>query len=280
LARGLPYLLNLPLFLIYTVIVVIPVGWAIYLSFNHVSLNLHATFAGFYNYIQLVRDPFFSNALRASAIFVGGSVAGQFLFGFLMALLLNERIRGTEVFRTAFMFTMALSDAVVGYAWYIILNDRGILNDMIGAVNIPPVSWISSPSLAIAGMTVANIWFGGAFAMIILETGLKSISSDVYEAASVDGASRMQRFRSITLPILKPFVATCLTTITILTFNYFGLILVMTRGGPLHSTEVVPLYMWNLAFEFGDFGYGSAVGVFAILVNITAISLYRLLLRR
>lgn len=259
---------------------VFPLAWAFYLSFNDVGLNLHPSFAGLGNYLQLATDPLFLNALRASAIFVVGSVLGQFLLGFAMALLLNEGVKGTDFFRTTFMMTMALSDAVVGYAWYILLSDNGIFNQFLLGLNLPEITWISTPTNAIFSMIIANVWFGGAFAMIILETGLKSIGKDIYESASVDGASQTQKFRWITLPLVKPFVATCLTTITILTFNYFGLILVLTAGGPLHATEVVPLYMWTLAFEFGDFGYGAAVGVFAITVNIIAILTYRRLLRR
>jgi multiple sugar transport system permease protein len=280
LSRRLPYLLNLPIFLIYSIIVIVPVAWAVFLSFNKVPLNLHPSFTGLDNYLQLMRDPLFSNALRASAIFVGGSVAGQFLLGFIMALLVNEGVRGTDFFRTTFMITMAMSDAVVGYAWYILMNDNGILNQFMSSLNLAPIMWLSRPNIAILSIVIANIWFGGSFAMIILETGLKSIPRDVYESAAVDGASQVQRFRWMTLPLVKPFIATCLTTITILTFNYFGLILVLTGGGPIHATEVVPLFMWNLAFEFGDFGYGAAVGVFAIMINIVAIVAYRSLLRR
>ena len=279
-SRRLPYLLNLPIFLIYSIIVVIPLAWAFYLSFNNVGLNLHASFVGLDNYLNLASDSLFINALRASAVFVVGSVAGQFLLGLAMALLLNEGVKGTDFFRTTFMITMALSDAVVGYAWYILLNDNGVFNQLLTNLNIPQIQWISNPSMAIFSMVIANVWFGGAFAMIILETGLKSIPRDLYESASVDGASPTQKFRWITLPLVKPFVATCLTTITILTFNYFGLILVLTEGGPLHGTEVVPLFMWNLAFEFGDFGYGAAVGVFAITVNVIAVLASRRLLRR
>jgi multiple sugar transport system permease protein len=280
LSRRLPYLLNLPIFLIYSAIVIVPVAWAVFLSFNKVTLNLHPSFTGLDNYLQLLRDPLFSNALRASAIFVGGSVAGQFLLGFIMALLVNEGGRGTDFFRTTFMITMAMSDAVVGYAWYILMNDNGILNQFMSSLSLSPIMWLSQPNIAILSIVIANVWFGGSFAMIILETGLKSIPRDVYESAAVDGASQAQRFRWMTLPLVKPFIATCLTTITILTFNYFGLILVLTGGGPIHATEVVPLFMWNLAFEFGDFGYGAAVGVFAIMINIVAIVAYRSLLRR
>ena len=279
-SRRLPYLLNLPIFLIYCIVVIIPLAWAVYLSFNYVGLNLEPSFAGLKNYLQLLTDPYFSNALNASIIFVAGSVAGQFLLGLVMAVLLNEGVKGTDFFRTTFMVTMALSDAVVGYAWYILLNDNGVVNGFLSALSLPPILWLSEPNIAIFSMLVANIWFGGSFAMIILETGLKSIPREIYESASVDGASHVQKFRWMTLPLVKPFVATCLTTITILTFNYFGLIFVLTGGGPLHATEVVPLFMWNLAFEFGDFGYGAAVGVFAIIVNVIAILAYRRLLRR
>jgi multiple sugar transport system permease protein len=245
-----------------------------------VSFNLHPTFVGLENYAQLIGDPYFWNALSTSAIFVSGSVAGQFLFGLVMALLLNKGTRGNDLFRTVFMITMVLSDAVVGFAWYILYSQRGVLNVILQGLNFPPVMWLADPSISILSLTLANAWFGGAFAMIILETGLKSISGDVYESAAIDGASQQQRFRWITLPLIKPFIATCLTTITIFTFNYFGLILIMTGGGPIHSTEVVPLYMWNLAFSFDQYGYGAAVGVFATIVNVIAILAYRGLLRR
>ena len=153
-SRRLPYLLNFPIFLIYSVVVVIPLAWAFYLSFNNVGLNLHPSFAGLDNYLTLVADPQFLNALRASAIFVVGSVLGQFLLGFAMALLLNEGVKGTDFFRTTFMITMALSDAVVGYAWYILLNDNGIFNRFMSSMNLSQIQWISEPSIAIFSMSL------------------------------------------------------------------------------------------------------------------------------
>jgi len=282
LRKWLPYVSVSPLFLIYTIVLIIPIAWAIYLSFNEVTISLRTTFVFLDNYVQLFGDPYFHNSLRASAVFVVGSVIGQFILGLLMALLLNEGLKGTSFFRTIFMVTMALSDAVVGYAWYMMYNEseHGIINSMLRSIGFPAFEWLTNLNMAVWSMTIANIWFGGSFAMIILETGLKSISSEVYEAAIIDGASKLQRFGNITIPLLKPFIATCLTIITLLTFNYFGLILVITGGGPIHSTEVVPLYMWNLAFEFGEFGYGATVGVFAIIVNVVAMGIYQFSLRR
>lgn len=265
----LPALTILALFSVY------PVFNAFRLSlFETGLLQPESTFVGLANYGKLLRDPLFYNALRASVVFVGGSVIIQYGVGLLLASLLSmQGLQGTRFFRTSFIAPYTLSELVVALVWLQIYDSEfGILNWFISLGGIPSQRWLFE--WAMPAVIVANCWWGTTFSMLLLESAMKGIPRDLYEAAQVDGANVWQRFWNITLPSLRYVSMLDLIMITLYTINAFGIIFVLTFGGPLNQTDVIGMFMWRHAFRDFDLGYGAAIAVFIFVVNIVITLLY------
>jgi ABC-type sugar transport system permease subunit len=244
------------------------------MPFFKVSFNLKFRFIGLQNFITLLNDGDFYNTFTPAAIFVGGSVAGQTGFGFLLAVLLNKKLKGFEAFRMLFLITWLLSDLIIGYMFILLFGYHGTLNKILSSLGIGGVEWLTSPDLAIWIVTLANIWKSASFVMLLHSAGLKSIPTELYEAGRVDGATSWHTFRFITIPLMMPFIALTLIITTMATVNYIGLIYVMTAGGPLNSTTVPAFYMFLWAVRWGRLGYGSTIGLFIVLINLILTGIY------
>lgn len=169
-----------------------------------------------------------------------------------------------------------LPEVVAGYLLYPFFADEGSLNAIITAIGLPPQDLLFSlPILAVA---FANVWRGAAFSMLVYSAALSSVPSDVYESAAIDGAGPMRRFWSVTVPILQPAIATNLMLITLQTLSVFGLIFIMTGGGPAQRSQTLPLYMYEQAFSYGQLGYVTAVVLLLLLIGTAASLLYLRLL--
>jgi len=274
------YLYVTPVYAFIALFVAYPILFLLIFSFFDVPLNLKYTFVGLSNFERLFRDPEFFETFVPAIIFVGGSVAGQNGFGFLLALLLNRKVKGTGFLRAVFIMPWLISDLILGYMFLILFDAHGTVNEIFKALGSQRIEWLMSTELAIWIVTLANIWKSSCIVMAMHSSGLQSISEELYEAAHVDGASLWGRFHFITLPLMKPFIALSLIITTVATFNYFGLIYVVTYGGPLDSTTVPAFYMYRWALEWGRLGYASAIGVFLIFINIILTAVYvKLLLR-
>jgi ABC-type sugar transport system permease subunit len=230
-------------------------------------------FVGLNNYIQLLSDSTFIYSLKNSIYFVGGSVAGQCGFGFLLALLLKRKVRGTNFYRTIFMIPWLLSDVIIGVMFILLFTSYGTINSILLQFGFTPINWLTTAELAMLVVTLANIWKSTSFYMFLNSAGLATIQEELYESAQVDGASLFQRFRFITVPIVKPFVALSILYSTITTYNYFGTIYVITYGGPLNATTVPAFYMYRVALEWGEIGYASAIGMFILVINLIFLSI-------
>lgn len=257
---------------------VFPIGWNIYLSLHDVRLvNLlrEWPYVGFANVSALVHDAQFRGALTTSLAFVLGSAAGQLVLGFAVARLLAQRLPGSGAFRTLCILPWILSAVIAGFSWKWLYHDTfGLLNHLLRAMGLAAQNWLSSPSLALTSVTVANIWFGTPFTVLFQEAALASIDPTLYEAGQVDGASGWKLFRHITAPLLAPFWAINLVLVTMWTVNLFDLLLVMTHGGPLFSTTTASLYMYRSAFEFGLLSRGATVGLALLVINLGAAVVY------
>jgi ABC-type sugar transport system permease subunit len=279
--RIFPYLCLTPLFLFLLLFLAYPIIFQIVLSVFRVPLNLQFQYVGLKNFLNLIRDPDFINSLRNATIFVGGSVAGQTGLGFLTAVLLRNVKVGRNFFRAIFLIPWLLSDVSIGSMYILMFNDYyGTINEILASLKLNKINFFTSTEFAIWVVTIANIWKSFCIVMLINSAALNSIPEELYEVARIDGASPLQSFRHITLSLMKPFIALSLIITTMATFNYFGLIYVMTYGGPLDSTTVPAFYMYRWALEWGDFGYAASVGVIILVVNLTLTTLYiKLLLR-
>jgi len=279
-----PYLFLAPSFAILLVFLIFPLSWNIYIALHDVSLTTllkEWEYVGLENFVTLFDDPNFYTSLKVTLMFVGGSVALQFGVGILMALVLNQQIRGSGVYRAILIIPWTISAVIAAFSFKFILDDNfGILNYMLNQLGMESVGWLSDPNIVIWSLVIANTWYGTPFTLLFLTAGLLSINPSLYEAARIDGASKMRSLFHITLPLLKPFMIINLILITMWSVNLFDIQLIMTGGGPLFSSTTTSLYMYRQAFEFGLLSKGAAAGIILILINLAVAVIYVKFLRR
>lgn len=265
----LPTVILLGTFAIY------PVFQALWMSLTDMEL-LRSDFnwVGFDNFKSLFNDPRFYHSLKATILFVGGSVLMQYLVGMAGALILhNSKIKSVKYFRGAIILPYAFSELVVGILWLRILDSEfGIANAFIHLFSQPPQTWLYN--WAMPAVILVNIWWGSTFSILLFEAALKSIPEEWYESGKVDGASKWYMFKHITMPALKYVTFLDLVYITLFTINTFGILFVLTFGGPGHQTEVIGLFMWKQAFRDYNLGYGSAISVVLFTINIALTVIY------
>ena len=271
--RGIqPYLLLMPALAILVGFLLFPLVWNIYLSVHDVTLTTilgEWKYIGLKNFSNLLHDPDFHKSLQVSLIFVGGSVALQFFVGMVLAVVLNQQISGSNVFRALFIIPWTVSAVIAGFSFKFIFNDSfGVMNYGLEQIGLNPIPWLSDPGAVVWTLVIANMWHGTPFTIIFLTAGLFSINPVLYEAARIDGATKFKGFLYITLPLLKPFIIINLILITVWSVNFFDLILVMTNGGPLFSSTTSSLFMYRQAFEFGLLSKGAAAGFLLIGINL------------
>ena len=278
-----PYLLLAPALAILIGFLLFPLIWNVYLSLHDVSLTTILgdwKYVGLKNFENLIHDPDFHTSLQVSLIFVGGSVALQFFVGMVLAVVLNQQISGSNTIRALFIIPWTVSAVITGFSFKFIFSDSfGIMNYGLAQMGLEPVAWLSDPGIVVWTLVFANVWHGTPFTVIFLTAGLFSISPVVYEAARIDGATKIKSFLYITLPLLRPFIIINLILITMWSVNFFDLILVMTNGGPLFSSTTSSLFMYRQAFEFGLLSKGAAVGFLLIAMNLVLAYTYIKLLR-
>lgn len=284
LAKAEPYLFLTPAFAILLVFLIFPLFWNIYISFHDVSfitILKNWEYNGWKNFVDLFNDPNFYTSLKITVLFVAGSVASQFALGMLMAVLLSQKVRAAGVFRAIFVIPWTISAVIAAFSFKFILDyNFGILNYILQQIGLQPVGWLTDPNIVIWSLVIANMWYGTPFTMLFITAGLLSINPSIYEAAVIDGATKLRSFLHITLPLLRPFIVINLILITMWSVNFFDLQLVMTGGGPLFASTTASLYMYRQAFEFGLLSKGAAAGLILIIINISVAFVYLKLLRR
>jgi len=249
------------------------------LSFTNAGLIGGGYSYTFESYLSLLQSPNFANMLKVTAMFVSFSVVFQMLFGFLIALLVDQGakrgLRVSMVTRTAVLSAWAIPGVIIGIIWSILYEQSaaGILNYVLSSPG-QTIPFLSDPQLALASVTVANIWRGTAFSMILIYAGLQTLPSDVMEAAKVDGANAWQRLFRVMLPLLAPILFIDLVVVSIETFNTFDMVLALTGGGPGRSTEVVALSIYNQIFRQFNLGQGAATAVLLLTINIVVTFVY------
>lgn len=269
----------LPALILVGVFVLFPAAWAIVVSFTNQSLlgpnARNPSYIGLENYVRLIADPQFWNSLQISFVFVFGSAfVGQFLIGFALALLLkNAGIVNQGLIGGSVLLAWVIPEIVAVYIWASILNfQSGSANQILLAFGLEQHRWlIDSPLLSII---IVNIWRGTAFTMLLFSSALEAIPTVLYDAASVDGASRWEKFRFITLPLIRYTILLDFILITMGSFSVFGIVFAMTGGGPLGRSEVIGVYIYRNAFEYREIGYGSAASVIMLLINLVLALIY------
>ncbi|HMR49094.1 MAG TPA: sugar ABC transporter permease [Arachnia sp.] len=247
---------------------VIPVVMSFTLGFTNARLGSAAAsqFVGLDNFARaLLNDPTFWDALRNIAIFVLVVVPVQGGLGLLLAILINQKLRAITAFRVMFFMPVVTSMVVVAMLWRFMYQKDGLINAIFGF----NVDWLNDPATAMPAVIVMSIWQGVGFHMILWLSGLQTINLDLYEAASIDGASNWEQFKNVTLPGLKPTFVFILITITIAAFSLFTQIDVMTSGGPANATTTLVYHIIQMGSGRGDVGYASALSLIFFLIVLT-----------
>ena len=284
--RDSPALWLLPLAVVLGVTFLFPIFEIARLSFTDASLLDDDYSYTLESYLDLFRSPYFANMLWVTAIFVFASVFLQMLLGFLIALLVDQGakrgMRISIVTRTAVLSAWAIPGVIIGIIWSILYEQSaaGILNYLLSFVGFGEVPFLSDPQVALASVTLANVWRGTAFSMILLYAGLQTLPDDVMEAARVDGANAWQRLTRVMLPLLAPMLFINLVIVSIETFNTFDMVLALTGGGPGRSTEIAALSVYNQIFEQFNLGQGAATAVLLVAVNLIMTFVYVRFLER
>ena len=279
-----PYLFLTPALAILLIFLIFPLFWNTYISLHDVSLITILRgweYIGGTNFINLFNDPNFYSSLKVTLMFVGGSVALQFGIGMLMSVLLHQQVRASGVLRAIFIIPWTISAVIAAFSFKFIFDDNfGILNYLLNEIGLQSVGWLSDPSIVIWSLVIANVWYGTPFTILFLTAGLLSINPTIYEAAVIDGATKIRSFIYITLPLLKPFIVINLILITMWSVNFFDIQLIMTGGGPLFASTTASLYMYRQAFEFGLLSKGASAGIVLIAINLSIAFIYHKLFRR
>jgi multiple sugar transport system permease protein len=259
-----------------------PVLYSVYLSLTNRALrgegSASTEFVGLENFGEAFTASAFWNSVGLTLVFtVVSAIIGQNVLGLVLAMLMRRANRAvTAVTGSIVIGAWILPEVVTGYLWYTFLSDDGSLNGLFGLVGIPPQDLLFS--LPILAVSFANIWRGTAFSMLIYTAALSQISPEIEESARMDGAGPLRRFFSITLQLIRPSIMTNLMVITLQTLSVFGLIYIMTTGGPGTSSQTLPLYMYEQAFSYGQLGYGTAVALLLLLIGgIASIGYLRVL---
>lgn len=249
-----------------------PLAFAAWLSLHRWNLvDVARPFVGLGNYLDLLSDGAFWNAIGNTAVFTL-HVPVAMAMALAFALLVHKRTRATLLVRTALFLPSITSLVAIAIVWQWMLNDNyGVVNWVLGAVGIGPVRWLTSPATALISVMVLSTWMVVGYQMILFQAGLASIPRELYEAARIDGAGPVQRFWHVTLPGLRHTVFFVLVTSVIGSFQIFGAVYVMTEGGPLGATDVAVYHIYKEAWEFLRFGSAAAQSwvLFAIIFVVT-----------
>ncbi|MFI2641992.1 carbohydrate ABC transporter permease [Streptomyces sp. NPDC018610] len=244
----------------------------IVMSFQHYTPSTFFTgkapFNGLDNWRNVFGDDLFGKALWQTIVFTLGSLIGQFCIGLALAVFFNRRFPLGGVLRALILLPWLVPMVVSGIVWRRILDqDTGVLNSFLGLFGIGHTPWLTSTHVALLAVILVNIWIGIPFNMVILYGGLQEVPREIYEAASLDGATAWRTFRSVTLPLLKPVITVVLVLGFMSTVKILDLVLALTDGGPADSTQTLGTLTYQNSFVQLDFGAGAVVGNILILIS-------------
>lgn len=279
-----PYLYSAPAIILIIGVMLVPLAIGISYAFRDIQLlnPFSGGFIGLEHFRDLSKDAAFYGALKNTLWWTGASVVLQFIFGLILALLLDKPFFGRAIVQALVFLPWAVPSFLAGLNWSWLFNPViGPIPHWLYAMGLmsEPSNILSDPHYAMWGPIIANVWWGIPFFAITLLAALQAIPRDLYEAASIDGAGWFERFRSITLPFLAPTIAITVLLRTVWVSNFADLIVVMTGGGPADRTQIVASYIFTQAFRRLDFGYASAIAL-VLLVLLLAYSMLIILLRQ
>jgi multiple sugar transport system permease protein len=267
--------LILPAFGLFVVFTAYPFIYAGKLSLTQWDgLNAEQEFVGLGNYRALLHDPEFIQSLKVTAIYTVATTVISIAIGLLLALALNRRLLGRNIYRTVFFTPVLTATVAAAVVWTLLFDPfTGMVNVGLRDVGVEGPRWLSSPSWALVAIIVVGVWKRIGFTMIIYLAGLQTISPTYYEAARVDGAGSWRQFWDVTWPLLTPITVLQLIMAVIDSFQVFDHVYVMTQGGPLGGTNVLPFFLYNEGFRIFHLGYAAAIGwvIFLVVFVVTVL---------
>ncbi len=261
---------SLAVFFLYRIL---PLVWNAVLSLQAFSLFAPARWIGIDHYREMAGDPVFWRSLVNTLLFMASAPVG-IVVALAISLMVNTGIRGRDIYRTIVFLSYPLMTVAVGIIWRWMYDEKvGLFNFILRSLHVidAPLPFLQSFELALPSVLIANVWQILGFYMIILLSGLQSIPQNLYEAASIDGASPRRQFFRITLPLLRPSLFLAFVIGIMTSFTSFDLVYVMTQGGPSHRSELLITYIYKAAFELSRIDYAAALTIvqFVLLVTLT-----------
>jgi multiple sugar transport system permease protein len=249
------------------VFVLIPLGLVFWYSLHEWNV-LAGTFkfVADANYQKLASDPALPEVLTATAIFSAGLVVFNLSLALLLAVLVNQKLRGITVFRTIFFSPVVVSLVAWTIVWSFLLQANGGINGLLGVIGIEGPNWLRSPPTAMLSVIVVQVFKNVGLNMVLFLAALQGVPRELYEAARIDGAGRWTQFHAITLPLISPTVLLTMIITIVGSLQVFAQIAVLTQGGPGMSTTVLVYYLYQQAFQFHRFGYGATVSILLFLI--------------
>lgn len=273
-AKG--YLFLLPAVFLVFVFVLYPAVDSLIKSLHLISpLGDKSIFIGLDNYKDLLSSSSYYNSLRITLIYSFVSVPLNLAISLLIAVLLNLKLKGITLFRTAFFVPLAISGSMAGVVWLFLYNPNlGYLNHILSFINVQGPEWLSNPSWALISIIIVSLWKGLGFNIIVFLAGLQNVPTSLYESASIDGAGKIKQFSHITLPIISPTIFFLSVVSFVKSFQVFGQIDILTSGGPAQATNLLVYSLYRDAFKNFNFGYAAAQA-FILFVLILAITIFQ-----
>jgi multiple sugar transport system permease protein len=269
-----PYFYLLPTLLLLAVLSFLPIATVVYYSLldNVIITRTPSVFVLFDNYVEILTDRHFQQALSNTLVFSGASVIAHLILGLLFATLLNSRFLSAfpkAIFRVIYILPWVFTASIIAILWRLLLSPNGAINYLLGGLGYvgEPIEWLGSRQLALPAVTFINIWSGYPFYMVSFLAGLQGISDDLYEAGRIDGANGVQLFRFITLPQLKPIIISLAMLDFIWTTHQFTLIWMTTGGGPTRVTEMLSTFTYKLAFSSYEFSQASTTAIIILAIS-------------
>src|SRR5579872_4372378 len=277
------YLFILPYFVPFVAFLVVPVFWAIWLSFNQGGLLNAAHYVGLQNWQQIANDTELTTSIKNTAIYVVEAILLVFTLATVLALLLNRYRKASGVYKLALYVPLLAPAVLVGLIWQFITNyDFGFVNTLLTSVGVRPLNVFGNGTLALQTIVLAEVWRGLGFWTLYFLASLQNIPEELLDAARVDGAKGLVRFRRIIIPLLRPMLLFAVVIAIIANFQVFDTVYVLTQGGPYESTSTMVWFIWKRLFQFQDTGqgYAGAVLLLGIILFLTVVSFWLLGTRR
>lgn len=259
----------LPWIITFSLFSAFPIIFSLSISFTDYSgLNPSFNFVGLENFIELFSDEIFLIALRNTAIFVVGTIPFTTTIALLLAVLINSKVVKLKgLFKAGFFLPSVMSMVVIATIWRYMYSADGIINTVLQTFGIEKTTgWLASPDTALSSIMIMNIWAAIGYYTIIFLAGLQSIPEQLYESASIDGASSIKKFFNITLPLIRPTLFFVIAINTIRSFQIFSEIFTMTQGEPLNSTQTIVHYLYIKGFRQFEMGYASAMAYVLVVI--------------